>query len=175
MKVKAKSHVFVGIDPGITGAVAAIDNNGNFLNVWDTPSTVVKRGKKYRNVHLPCLMVEILRRITEDYRGVPITVALELVNAMPDQGVVSMFSMGYGLGLWEGIVTALMLPLERVTPVKWKHQMMGGGKGDGKQASIVRALELFPHAADHLMRKKDHGRAEALLIAEYFRRNRKAP
>jgi len=79
-----------------------------------------------------------------------------------------MFSMGHGLGLWEGIISALGLPYELVTPQKWKKAILIG-VGDGKGASIVRALQLFPQVAEELHRKKDHGRAEALLLAAYLR------
>jgi crossover junction endodeoxyribonuclease RuvC len=97
-------------------------------------------------------------------------VGLEEVHAMPGQGVTSMFSMGKGSGLWEGIITALGMPLVRIPPQRWKKEMLADGRGKDKQASIVRALELFPEAASHMARKKDEGRAEAILIAEYLRR-----
>lgn len=85
-----------------------------------------------------------------------------------------MFNMGKGLGIWLGIIAALGLPSVHITPVVWKKAMLNGGAGQDKGASIVHALRLFPNAADYLTRKKDDGRAEALLIAAFIRRMRRA-
>jgi crossover junction endodeoxyribonuclease RuvC len=104
----------------------------------------------------------------------PLTVGLELVHAMPGQGVTSMFSMGRGVGIWEGILAGLRIPFDTVTPQAWKKLLLGKGAGDDKNASILRAQALIPGAAEYLSRAKDDGRAEAMLIAEYFRRTRSA-
>ena len=98
-----------------------------------------------------------------------IHVALEKVHSMPGQGVRSMFSMGEGYGIWKGIITALGYPLHLITPQEWKKEMMGG-MGKEKDASRLKAMQLFPKIADQLQLKKDHGKADALLIAEYLRR-----
>ena len=79
-----------------------------------------------------------------------------------------MFSMGQGLGIWKGIFAALGIPCDMVTPQRWKKLLMDG-MGKKKDASRLRASQLFPDVG--FPRKKDHGRAEALLIAEYLRRS----
>ena len=79
-----------------------------------------------------------------------------------------MFNFGKGFGLWLGILAGLGIPHTLVTPQAWKKEMMQG-MGD-KDAARIRAQELFPHCVDSLSRKKDIGRADALLIAEYGRR-----
>lgn len=168
--MKKTFQLYIGIDPGLHGAVAVLQSN-KFIGVWDTPTTIVKRGKKKHTVYLPASMVEVLKRIANDF-GSSLTVGLEEVHAMPGQGVTSMFSMGRGSGLWEGIITALGMPLARITPQRWKKEMLADGKGKDKQASIVRVLELFPETAPQLARKRDEGRAEAILIAEYLRRSK---
>ncbi len=157
-------ETYVGIDPGLSGAIAMVTTAG-VAQVWSTPTFVLKGGRKKRRIYAAAEMVRILREI-----GSARVVGLELVRAMPKQGVVSMFSMGHGVGLWEGIITALGLPLEQVTPQVWKREMLGGVTGSDKSASIAKALALFPAMAAMLAHKKDDGRAEALLIAEYFRR-----
>ena len=166
--MKKTSQLYIGIDPGLHGAVAVLRGN-KFIGVWDTPTTTVKRGKKTHTVYLTASMVELLKQVIDQF-GTPTAIGLEEVHAMPGQGVTSMFSMGRGSGLWEGIITALGIPLVRIPPQRWKKEMLAFGKGKDKQASIVRALELFPEAASQLTRKKDEGRAEAILIAEYLRR-----
>ena len=149
----------IGIDPGLTGAVAVLPE-GRF---FDTPVAQVKKGGK--KVYLVADMVSILGIVDRQNAHVYI----EDVHAMPGQGVSSSFSFGRGFGLWEGIVAALGIPYTLVSPVRWKRAMMDG-MGKEKGASRVRAGQLFPHLANQLTRVKDHGRADALLIAEYGRR-----
>lgn len=161
--VQRKSMIFIGIDPGLDGALAAIQEDGSVIAVEDTPTLTVKGKKNKRHYNVSEMYRNL--RITvaaEGQRGV--RVALENVHAMPGQGVSSMFSMGYGLGLWRGIIAALDLPLTMVEPVVWKRQM--GLIGKDKAASVVLAQQRFPTA--DLRRKKDHGRADALLLALYL-------
>ncbi len=180
---------YIGIDPGLDGAVAVLDEKGEIVLCEDTPTITIKSGGKNRRRYQPNQMVFILRtalrRIDKtvdlisgvkdsDMPEVTI-VGLEYVRAMPGQGVSSMFTMGMGVGLWEGIIATLGLPMEQVTPVVWKRVILGGATGDAnrKETSRLKAQQLFPtQTANLLTRKKDHGRAEALLIAEYFRRKR---
>ncbi len=158
--------IYLGIDPGLDGAVAAINARGKLIRIDDAPTLTVKRGKGSKRVYLEGRMVAILQQYSAKEVSM---VALENVHAMPGQGVTSMFSMGIGFGLWRGILAALGLPVTHVAPTSWKRDM-GIPTGADKGASIVCALQLFPGA--DLRRKKDHGRADALLIAEYARRHR---
>jgi crossover junction endodeoxyribonuclease RuvC len=96
-----------------------------------------------------------------------IVVGLEQVHAMPKQGVTSMWSMGRGTGIWEGILSALKLPYVMISPQRWKKVLLDGMPKD-KGSSIVVAKRLFPEV--DLPRKIDHNKADALLIAEYLRR-----
>lgn len=157
--------IVVGIDPGLSGAIAAIDGKGNLVSLSDAPSLMVKKAKGHKHVYLESEMARLLY-VLKDTGDVRI-VALENVHAMPGQGVTSMFSMGTGFGLWLGIIAALRLPYERVEPGKWKREM-GLTSGAGKNDSIVKAARLFPSADLHL--KKHDGRAEALLLCEWMRR-----
>ena len=156
----------IGIDPGLTGAVAVLPE-GLF---FDTPVASVKKGGK--KVYLVAEMVRIFISYAVDASSPDVHVYIEDVHAMPGQGVSSTFSFGRGYGLWEGIVAALGIPYTLVSPVRWKRAMMDG-MGKEKGASRVRAGQLFPQLADQLNRVKDHGRADALLIAEYGRRQQR--
>lgn len=147
----------IGIDPGLGGAIAILPDGV----VIDTPAVIVANGKTRRHVYLPGEMARIVR----EYSGDGCHAYLEAVHSMPGQGVRSMFSMGHGFGLWEGILAALGVPYTLVTPQRWKREMMGSVTD--KDAARVRAVQLFPHLAGEMARVKDHGRAEALLIAEY--------
>lgn len=151
--------IFVGIDPGITGAVAIIDG-GNIV-FHDTPTIQTKNGKKTKTEFMPSEMADILAT----QKGCH--VFIEKVGAMPGQGVTSMFSFGKGYGIWIGILAALKIPYTFTTPQAWKKHLMQGMKD--KDAARIRAQQLYPCATKELSRKKDIGRADALLIAEYGR------
>ena len=162
--------IFAAIDPGLSGAVAAIDSHGHIVMLSDTPTLLVKKGKGTKHVYIESAMATILRNLqgTESVR----LVAIENVHAMPGQGVTSMFSMGTGLGIWLGILAALRLPYERVEPAKWKREM-GIATGSDKRAGIVKASQLFPTASFRKDRGRVDtldGRADALLLCEWIRR-----
>jgi len=93
-------------------------------------------------------------------------VVIEEAQAMPGQGTRSMFQTGLGMGIWLGVLAALQLPYRRVRPQIWKKAF---GLGKDKEASRLKAMQLYPGA--DLRRKKDHGRAEALLLAFYGQRH----
>lgn len=159
--------LYIGIDPGLDGAVAAIDEHGSIISLQDTPTLIVKKGAGTKRAYAETAMVTILEALdTQISKGNITVVGIENVHSMPGQGVTSMFSMGTGFGLWLGILAALRLRHVRVEPTKWK-KAMGIPSGSAKDESIVRAVRLFPTAP--LSRKKDHGRADALLLAEYLR------
>ena len=90
---------------------------------------------------------------------------------MPQQGVVSMFKFGTNYGIWQGRLEALGIPFLFVTPQKWQREVFDSAvKGDRKAMSLSLARRIFPDMLEHLKRKKDDGRADALLIAEWARR-----
>jgi crossover junction endodeoxyribonuclease RuvC len=159
---------YIGIDPGLTGAVAALSDAGRVLALADTPTLVVKSGDKERRQYQLPEMVKLVLPFAHERDDA--CAALEAVNAFPGQGVTSMFRLGYGLGIWEGIVSALAIPVEKVQPALWKRTMLSG-MGKEKFAALVKAQQLFPTA--NLYHKRHEGRAEALLIAEWLRRTRR--
>jgi len=81
-------------------------------------------------------------------------------------GATSAFSFGTGYGIWQGILAALGLPHQLVHPATWKSVCMSGMSKE-KDASRIRAMQLYPQAAVGLARKKDHARGDALLIARW--------
>jgi crossover junction endodeoxyribonuclease RuvC len=152
---------FIGIDPGLSGAIAVISSDadkGEWPHLYDMP--VINDGKK-NHVNIPELLT-----ILRDWNPKETEVVIEEVGAMPGQGVTSMFRMGQTLGILHCAIVACGFPMHRVRPQEWKKTY--GMAGKDKPASILRAQELFPHADIKL--KKHDGRAEALLMAEYLRR-----
>jgi crossover junction endodeoxyribonuclease RuvC len=157
--------IFVGIDPGLSGAVAVIYPHGQ-IDIFDTPTLTVV-GEKTKRKYNGSGMASIL----EPFQTEEVLVILESVHSMPKQGVASSFSFGEGLGIWKGILSAYKLPLEMPSPQRWKKALLAD-QGKNKDASRFKAIQLFPTIADQLSRVKDDGRAEALLMAEYGRRLR---
>lgn len=159
--------LFLGIDPGASGAVALINGDAP-ATFWDTPVVHIKSGKKTKTEMDAAAAAALLSNIGRDY-GDSVFVTIEKVNSMPGQGVASMFSFGKNFGTWLGILAALKIPHQQVSPVSWKKSMMPD-MGKNKDASRVKAMQLFPISQRDLYLKKHHGRADALLIAEYGRR-----
>lgn len=147
--------IYVGIDPGVAGAVAVIDGEQVWLH--DTPVVKADKGHDY----LTASMVALLR----DEKVC--VAALERGIAMPLQASSSTFKAGRGQGLWEGILAGLGIPFELVYPAAWKRAM---GVTSNKGEARVLAQRLFPQAAPQLALVKHDGRAEALLLACWLRR-----
>lgn len=172
--------VYLGFDPGLDGAIGAVDTEGRFVGVWDFPTVKIsvlknkrtENGTKKvtasrRNYDLGSLCEDTLLPIRNNYDI--IGSALEKVRAMPGQGVASMFSIGRGVGILEGMLTGLFIPYEEVEPQTWKAFMLKG-QGRDKEAARLKAQHLFPNAELH--QKGHHGRAEALLLALFMQRTR---
>lgn len=158
----------LGIDPGLDGAIAALGGDGSLIWVWDTPTVTVQKPSGKKRMYLPGEMAAILESYCLKYGVGNIRVMMESVHAMPKQGGVSNFSMGRGVGTWEGLVAAFKLPLEYVTPQSWKKLAMGAGAGGDKSLSILTAQRLVPTSTPFLKLKKHDGRAEAILIARHL-------
>jgi Holliday junction resolvasome RuvABC endonuclease subunit len=151
---------WIGIDPGLDGAIAVMCEGS--ITLIDTPT--VCNGKK-RDMDLYTI-VRLLKGLSNSQ---DVMAAIESVHSMPGQGVASTFSFGKGFGMWLGILAALNIPHQAVAPQTWKKVMLADG-GKEKDASRVKAMQLYPQIADQLSRKKDHGRADALLIAAWAQR-----
>ena len=88
---------------------------------------------------------------------------------MPKQGVSSTFTFGQNFGQWEGIIAAMSLPCLQPTPQDWQKGLVRKSDSeDPKARALIAARRLFPDV--DLSRKKDHGRADALLLAWWARR-----
>lgn len=150
---------WIGIDPGLDGAIAVMCDGA--VTFVDTPT--VSNGKK-RDMDLYAC-ARLLRAFAE----LEVMVVIEAVHSMPGQGVASTFSFGKGFGAWLGILAALDIPHQAVAPQTWKAVMLRDCPKE-KDASRVKAMQLYPRIADQLSRKKDHGRADALLMAAWAQR-----
>jgi len=150
--------LIVGIDPGLTGALAFITDAGYLQNVWDIPTFELTRGGRKKRAIDELTLVSILTEAS------PAHAFLESVHSMPKQGVASVFSLGDTFGTIKGILSALGIPRTMVEPTVWKKALQVPAAKDGAR---YRASELLPGGAECWPLVKHDGRAEAALIAVY--------
>ncbi len=150
-----------GIDPGVSGAISILKNK-KVLDVFEMP-TMIDGKKNKKQVNGSQVTNIIKERISENNE---IIVVVEHVNAMPGQGVTSMFNFGQSFGVIKGICSALSLPIYFVRPTKWKKHF--NLINSNKDASRTKAIEIYPEISSQLSRKKDSNKADAILIARYF-------
>lgn len=144
------SKCIMGIDPGVSGAVAFyFPEQRAGISVYDVPVM----GKE--------IDAAALYDLIQQYK--PDLAVIELVHAMPKQGVSSSFNFGCSYGAVKGVVGACKIPTINVSPVKWKKHF--GLTADKEKARFL-AISTWPFS-DGFRRKKDNGRAEAALMALY--------
>jgi crossover junction endodeoxyribonuclease RuvC len=147
--------IYIGVDPGKNGGIAKINTDTGFVKtVTFSEESLISELEGYFM-----------------FDKSPLRCVLEKVNAMPGQGVVSMFNFGQNYGFIQGVLKAYRIPYELVTPQKWKKEF---SCTSDKNTSIEVCKRLFPNVnlkATDRCRKDHDGMAEALLIAEYGRRH----
>ena len=156
----------VGIDPGLTGAIACIRYLDRALTesrveaVHDMPVTSALDSRPMPDA---VAVYDLLRTLQPDL------VILEHVEARPGRGSSSSFRFAQGFG---AILAAAQLSVDGqrvqlVRPRIWKGAL---GLDSDKAKSLALARTEFPDAAALLKRQRDDGRAEALLLTTYHRK-----
>lgn len=153
---RKKNSLFIGIDPGASGAIALIDEKQNIILLEDWPNSEI-------------LAANIIANISEYKNNNDIFAAIEKAHSMPKQGVRSMFSFGQNYGIWKGILAANSISFREITPSTWQKGVIS--KAQDKKPSLAAASRIFPTAELYGPKggAKD-GRADALLIADWIRR-----
>lgn len=161
----------LGIDPGATGALVLL--RGDRISVCDMPFVLIQRGmrkEKGSNKKVPRYVkhtdAAMLAGIIKMYR--PDHAWVEKVHSMPKQGVSSTFAFGRCVGVIEGVLAGLGIPMSFVTPQAWQKELKLIKKGKG--ATRQRASELWPYKAKAFRLAKHDGRADAAMIGRYGRR-----
>ena len=155
----------IGIDPGLSGGIAILENN-KVKEMFDMP--VMADGKKNKRQLNSALLVQLIKDNIKDIEDTVMVV--EQVNAMPGQGVTSMFNFGQTFGAIKGICAALGLPIFFVRPAKWKKHFEL--INSSKDASRTKAIEMYPNLSEQLSKKKDVNKSDAILIARYYSETR---
>jgi crossover junction endodeoxyribonuclease RuvC len=194
----------LGIDPGTSGAFALLNPAGAIIRLAKVPlleeikKTIDKKTGKAKQAKRSRLNLFELKRELQSIitlvsaHDQRLVVYLEQVGANPTDGALGAFAFGRGFGHWEGLLTALDLPIMLAHPTAWKAVMVplkikspklskdasktekgrarrARGKVK-KDAAKNRAMQLFPANSLKFAGKEDDGPAEAALLAEYGRR-----
>lgn len=141
---------YIGIDPGMTGAIAVIHEEGQLVENW--PGDEVAASELVRSL---CLEYHILRAAIED------------LGAGPPKGKLGFVKLSENKGIWRGIMASHGIPYQLVRPQVWMKGLVPKRNSEDKPSLAV-ARRLFPNMELH--RKSDHNRADALLIADWVRR-----
>jgi crossover junction endodeoxyribonuclease RuvC len=151
--------ITIGVDPGLSGAIGIL-NEGRYVDVVDMP--IVSKGSgSVKNEVDPSGLIKILRNYApvDEY----VMVVLERVNAMPGQGVSSVFSLGDSFGCARSAIAACRFEMTYIAPTQWKKHFK---LTSDKEMSRALAIRMFPDAPLNL--KKHSDRAEALLMARWL-------
>lgn len=155
--------LILGVDPGaVSGAYAVLDAAGVLLDLDDLPTIA---SGKLRWVDAPVL----LSRLIELRAARRVVAIVERQGARPGQGLSSTFASATAFGSLLATLQIAGCSIELVTAAQWKRDM---GLSTDKAVSLDKARLLYPDAP--LDRVKDHGRAEALLLA-YWHLTKRSP
>ena len=151
----------LGIDPGLSGAIAILEDK-KVVGIFDMP--VMAEGKKNKRQLNSAQLVNIIKENIGNNDETAVVV--EQVNAMPGQGVTSMFNFGQTFGAIKGVCAALELPIFFVRPSKWKKHFEL--INSSKDSSRTKAIEMYPYLSNQLTKKKDVNKSDAILIARFY-------
>jgi hypothetical protein len=183
------SSVIIGVDPDSNGAIATLrwSNDDALLDlspdqlvsvaqpeVFDMPTEIWKMKTREKKQPSPEAFLRLLQNIAAEDPKAAVRAAVEFTTPTHLSGKYAWYGSGFATGLITGLFIAENLEYQRISAASWKRSL--GLSKTGKEGSLALARQLFPQAADkYLKRKKDHGRAEALLIAAWALGVRAAP
>jgi crossover junction endodeoxyribonuclease RuvC len=154
--------IYVGIDPGNSGAIAVIDNG--VVDMYPLHTETLRSDAQDA--------FEDIKQYTDEQK-LPVVVCMEKVGSMPRQGVASTFKFGVAYGILQGMCIAYGFGIQyEPTPQQWKKVVFtnthkGLGREEQKQMAREQARKLYPALSDKLKLKKDADKAEAVLLAHF--------
>lgn len=159
---------YLGIDPGLGGAIALLDSDAKAIWVEDMPTL---RTTKTRRVIDQAALLDLLDPLrSRSLYGGDVRVVIETAIVLPGQGASSGLKIGIGYGQILGQLAALRLPFWPVAAQRWQGGILGKcEKGTAKDVSRAFASRTWPDV--QLGERKSQDRADALCIALYGVRN----
>jgi hypothetical protein len=159
--------IYVGVDNGANGGIAAVDEAGGLVDVLPMPTIDVGKVKTRRVADLLTIRAWLV-----GLKG-PIRVAVELAQPYPGEGAVQSFAYGRGFGGVLGLLVGLEVPHEVVDPKVWQRAVLAGTEGgDTKTRALLRVQREWPRAswaATPRSRKPHEGMVDAAAIALWCR------
>jgi len=157
----------IGVDPGVHGAIALMSGDGRLLAVADMPTVSVRIGKTQRDRINGAALAQTLR----DWS--PAHAAVERIAPRPTDTPMTAGYLCFAAGIVEGVISALGIPMTLAGTGDWRKAAGIKLSPDmdyksRKEASRLRALQLFPMQAAMFARKLDSDRAESALIAHWL-------
>ena len=157
-------NLYLGIDPGLQGALAFVSHEGDVISASPLPTRTIRDKKQIDSANL----YHMIKAYVDNIRFT----SVEHVHAMPKQGVVSTFSFGKGFGMILSILEVLNLRYNEPTPQAWKKDILGQSTPD-KAKSLAYAMSV-PMKRDfvHIRRglTPHDGVADAICLARYARK-----
>jgi crossover junction endodeoxyribonuclease RuvC len=162
------SKIYIGIDPGVTGAAAFLTDGHAYVR--DLPVLSVPNQSRRESVIDASTLWDWFgeAETTFECPSAGVTVVLEKTQAVRggnglNTQAKTAFSMGQSRGIIVAVTAIQGYGRIDVTPQRWKKHF--SLIGCDKDASRTLAVERFPALRDVLKHKKHHNRAEALLLA----------
>jgi hypothetical protein len=148
----------LGIDIGVTGAVALLSDQGQLIELIEMPC-LHDGPKKRRTINAPLLASFV-------YKSHATRAFVESVGPRPKEGAVGAFAFGDSRGVVRGVLASAAIPLVWITPPQWKRVIgITPGSLGAKDEARAQAIRRWPAQADLFKHKNDDGLAEAALIA----------
>lgn len=162
-----RDGAFIGVDPGLSGAIACWRPVDRWLVVIDMPTLAISKNAKVKRsvdaIQLAHQLRDMVETAEDDVGRIHLAL-IEQSGARPNEGLGSAHANGRNWGVAYGVLCAQMVPADIVTPQSWKRDMGCPRDKDGARA---RASALLPQFAEYWKLAKHDGRAEAALIALY--------
>lgn len=145
--------IYIGIDPGQRGAMSILKDNARL------PEIIPYNKEEY---------IDRFRLLF--YEETEYICCIEQVHAIRGNGTASTWAFGQSYGWLLGVLDALCIPYQPITPQKWKKEF---GLNSDKAKSVEVCKQLFPGIKllrTERSRKEDDNIAEAVLLSLYAKR-----
>lgn len=152
--------IVIAIDPGVNGGLAVLTESGDLIDTFRMPS-VLGDGPKGRRAVSAALLADIINKSQATHAF------CELVGPRNTDGVVQAWSFARTVGVIEGVLAAVGIPVTFIPPVTWKRGCDIPPGAENKDIARSRALAIWPREAHRFALKKDVDIAEACLIGHY--------
>ena len=158
------TRVYIGIDPGVTGAISLIDESKTIIE--DLPVVVIPNAKRKEKMISPMGLKVMIESMISSVAVDDVVCVLEKTQAMKDTAMTA-FSMGQSRGIIIAVLELIGISRIDVAPVAWKKHFSLLKCDKAASQSVACTRRPQDEVFELLKRKKDHNRAESLLLSLY--------